>query len=798
MRTIGHILGCVALGMLPFAGLQAQPAGRMLFNTGWEFTKENDAPRMVNLPHDWGVEADFDIDLPGATGKLPWWGKAVYRKNLSVTEDDLQGKVYLDIDGAMSFSLIQCNGKEVCRWPYGYASFRADLTPALTPGENILEIYLDNKDKSSRWYPGGGLYRNVWVVRAPKAGIAHWGAFVSVEEFTEPNQALVRVDVALRGETPVPGSVTTKIYQKGVFITETSSSVQEVKDSANVTQFLDLVRPALWSPDDPNLYEAVTTVETAVGTDTLRTVFGVRKAEFTPEGFWLNGQKTFLRGVCLHHDAGALGAAWNEDAWVRRLTLLKQMGCNAIRTAHNPPAPELLDLCDRMGFLVMDEFSDTWSIPKKPNGYAVLFDKWVEKDLSAMILRDRNHPSVILWSIGNEVPEQGYADKWAIADSLTALCHRLDPTRLTTSGNDNLWASTQPWHETVDVYGFNYKPHAYADFHAANPTQPYLGSETASCISTRGFYVFPVSENKEDGRADWQVSSYDYAAPYWASSAEYEWAYEDAEPSVAGEFVWTGFDYLGEPTPYNSDLTELSNFHDPAEKARAEELLKANGRIVPPSRSSYFGIIDLAGFPKDRYYAYQARWNPSVPMVHILPHWTWPGREGEVTPVHIYTSGDSAELFINGKSMGRKDKGDGYRIRWDDVVYEPGTVKVVAYKDGRKWAQAKVRTAGAPRKVVLKKDFVGKDLIYLTAVVVDRCGRMVPDADNLLRFSVRGAGEIVATDSGDPTSLQGFRHPDIRSFHGLSSVIVRRTGAGPIKVKVTSDGLRKGRIKIKS
>ncbi|MBR1539077.1 MAG: DUF4982 domain-containing protein [Bacteroidales bacterium] len=310
--------------------------------------------------------------------------------------------------------------------------------------------------------------------------------------------------------------------------------------------------------------------------------------------------------------------------------------------------------------------------------------------------------------------------------------------------------------------------------------------------------MFPVSENKEDGRADWQVSSYDYAAPYWASSAEYEWAYEDAEPSVAGEFVWTGFDYLGEPTPYNSDLTELSNFHDPAEKARAEELLKANGRIVPPSRSSYFGIIDLAGFPKDRYYAYQARWNPSVPMVHILPHWTWPGREGQVTPVHVYTSGDSAELFINGKSMGRKDKGDGYRIRWDDVVYEPGTVKVVAYKDGRKWAQAKVRTAGAPRRVVLKKDFIGKDLIYLTAVVVDRCGRMVPDADNLLRFSVRGAGEIVATDSGDPTSLQGFRHPDIRSFHGLSSVIVRRTGEGSIKVKVESDGLRKGRIKIKS
>ena len=787
------LLALVTTGMWGYA----QPAGRQGFNDGWEFEKEGEAPRTLDLPHDWGVESEFDITLPGASGKLPWWGRAVYRKHLNVSEADLSGSVFLEIDGAMAFSSVRCNGEDLGGWPYGYASYRIDLTPALRPGDNCLEIHIDNKEESSRWYPGGGIYRNVWITRSPKAGIAHWGTFAAVPEAGK-EKASVLFNVELRNAAaPCPGEVTTTIFCGGRSVARRSDKVDAVSDSLTLVQEFTLDKPRRWSPEDPVLYEAVTTVTTEYGTDTYKTVFGIREAVFTPEGFFLNGQKTFLKGVCLHHDAGALGAAWNDDAWIRRLGKLKEMGCNAIRSAHNPPAPELLDLCDRMGFLVMDELSDTWSIPKKPNGYALLFDQWIRKDMTALLRRDRNHPSVILWSIGNEVPEQGYADKWQIADSLTAICHREDPWRMTTSGNDNLWASTQPWHETVDVYGFNYKPHAYAEFHAANPDQPYLGSETASCISTRGFYTFPVSEDKADGRADFQVSSYDYAAPYWASSAEYEWRYEDITPSVAGEFVWTGYDYLGEPTPYNEDLTELSNFHDPAERARAEEQLRANGRIASPSRSSYFGILDLAGFPKDRYYAYQARWNPSVKVAHILPHWTWPGREGQVTPIHVYTSGDSAELFVNGKSQGMKQRGpDDYRLRWDEVIYEPGTVKVVAYKNGKKWATESVRTAGAPYKVKLRKDYAGKDLVYITAVITDRRGNPVPQGNQLLRFSVRGKGVLIATDSGDPTDLQGFQHPDIKAFNGLSSVIIRRTGRGPLRVSVQSDELRKGRITV--
>ena len=767
--------------------LMAQPSGRVSFNADWEFVKEGESSRMVNLPHDWGVEGDFNISYPSASGKLAWWGKAVYRKNLEVSDADLEGSVFLEIDGAMAFASVRCNGQDLGGWPYGYASWRVDLTPALLAGTNTIEVMIDNKEDSSRWYPGGGLYRNVWITRSPKAGIGHWGTFLTTPEIS-PERARVVLITTLRGDDSVcPGTVKTTIFRKGREVASAKTMVDSVANGHSLVQEFILDRPFLWTPDSPQLYEAVTTVSTHYGEDTYRTVFGIREAVFTPDGFLLNGEKTFLKGVCLHHDAGALGAAWSDDAWIRRLEMLKLMGCNAIRTSHNPPAPELLELCDRMGFLVIDELSDTWSIPKKPNGYAVLFDEWIWKDMEALIRRDRNHPSVVLWSIGNEVPEQGYADKWFIADSLTALCHRVDPTRQTTVASDNLWSSTQPWHETVDVYGFNYKPHAYAEFHAANPGQPYIGSETASCVSTRGFYVFPVSEDKADGREDFQVSSYDLYAPHWASSPDYEWRFEDAEPSVCGEFVWTGYDYLGEPTPYNKDLTELSNFHDPAERARAEEQLRENGRIVCPSRSSYFGIIDLAGFPKDRYYLYQARWNPSLRMAHILPHWTWPGREGQVTPVHVYTSGDSAELFINGKSQGLKQKGDGYRIRWDDVTYEPGKIKVVAYKNGRKWATDVVRTAGVPRRLVLRKDYVGKDLIFYKAVVVDRRGIPVPSADNQIHFSIKGPGEIIATDSGDPTALQGFRHPDIKAFNGLSSVIVRRTGRGRIRVKATME-----------
>jgi len=600
--------------------------------------------------------------------------------------------------------------------------------------------------------------------------------------------------------------------------------IDAVVDGYEVEQTLAIKNPKLWSPDDPQLYTVVSTLEADGKKDVYTTTTGIRKIEFTKDGFYLNGERTPLNGVCLHHDAGALGAAWNTSAWVRRLNMLKQMGCNAIRSSHNPPAPELLDLCDKMGFLVMDEFSDTWTVPKKPNGYATLFDEWHEKDIMAMLLRDRNHPSIILWSIGNEVGEQGYPDKYHLAYELTEICHKTDPTRLTTLGSDNPWAAEGDFRNTVDVYGFNYKPHLYTKFREANPDKPYLGSETASCISTRGFYVFPVSNDKADGRSDnFQVSSYDLYAPYWASCPDFEWDGEDHNPWVAGEFVWTGFDYIGEPTPYNDDYTVLTNFHDEESKAKAQKELEEMEQTKVPSRSSYFGIIDLAGFPKDRYWIYQSRWRPDYPMAHILPHWNWEGREGEVTPVMVYTSGDSAELFVNGKSQGLKKKGEfEYRLRWDEVVYEPGTIKVVAYKDGKKWATDEVKTTGKASKIMMAaeagfgpgKDFGGEKavknakkcaklafdpdgLIFVDVKVADSKGRMVPGANNEISFTLEGDGEIVAIDGGDPTSLIRFDSTTQPAFNGLISVVIRPNSKGKLTLHASSPNLKSSKLKIK-
>ena len=809
---------------LVFAGIAlaaaAQPAGRMPFNDGWTFEKDG-ASRKVDLPHDWGVEGAFRQEYPGESGKLAWWGKATYRKELEISAEDLEKDIDLEIDGAMSHATVAVNGVDLGGWPYGYASFAIRLNPALKPGRNEIEVHLDNPEESSRWYPGGGLYRNVWLTKTHKTAVAHWGTFITTEIGTVNrtlNQAdakvTLRVTLKHAGEKTV-GMVRTQIIRQDRFkrdgqevvvdrILAETRSIEYIEDGKTVWQTFDLEGARLWNPEDPTMYLARTTVETPDEVlDRYETPFGVRSAEWKADGFYLNGDKTFLKGVCLHHDAGALGAVWNDDAWVRRFRMLKEMGCNAIRTSHNPPAPEFLDLCDRMGFLVLDELTDTWTVPKKEHGYAELFDEWVEKDLVAMIRRDRNHPSVIAWSIGNECGEQGMADKWDIPRRLTGICHREDPTRPTTAGNDNPWAASQPYAETIDLYGFNYKPHLYAEFRDAHPGQPVYGSETASCISTRGYYRFPVAEDKGQGwsmEAPFQVSSYDLYAPGWASKPDYEWAFEDQVPECAGEFVWTGYDYLGEPTPFNMDLSVLENFHTDEEREAFKRMVGSWGQVIAevplPSRSSYFGIIDLAGFPKDRYWLYQARWRPDLPMVHVLPHWTWPGREGQVTPIHVYTSGDEAELFINGVSQGRKAK-DGYRIRWDDVVYQPGTVKVVAYKNGRPWAETEVHTAGKASQTTMGVDYAGEDLTFVTTRILDKAGRDVPTADNLLTFKVSGPGKLVATDAGDPTSHTPFYSPKIKAFNGLCSAIVRRTGPGTITVSVSGEGVSSSKITLK-
>ena len=806
---------------------------RTSLNRGWTFTLEGEAPRTVNLPHDWGVEGDFRQEYPGETGKLAWWGKATYRKELEISREDLDKDCSLEIDGAMSDAVVFVNGEEVGSWPYGYASFSVPISGALRAGTNEIVISLDNPKESSRWYPGGGIYRNVWLVRAAKASVAHWGTHMTTEVHTWNGtvaDATATLSIRLKNSgAPVAASVRTIVVDEKNTLSGGAPVYADQEEvlfipagSTDFVQTFNLTGIRLWDDRFPNLYTAITTVTPLGGEPSVYyTPFGVRTAEFRADGFYLNGEKTRLKGVCLHHDAGAIGAAWNTSAWTRRLEWLKRMGCNAIRTSHNPPAPELLDLCDKMGFLVIDELTDTWTVPKKANGYATLFDEWAEKDLVAMIHRDRNHPCVIAWSIGNECGEQGMPERWNIPLRLTEICHREDPTRPTTAGNDNLWASSQPYAGTIDVYGFNYKPHAYATFRDAHPGQPFYGSETASCISTRGYYLFPVVDEKDKGWLDegpFQVSSYDLYAPGWASKPDYEWTYEDQVPECAGEFVWTGYDYLGEPTPYNLDPSILTNFHTEEEKEAAKARFAAWGQKVSdvplPSRSSYFGILDLAGFPKDRYWLYKARWGHSRPFLHVLPHWTWPGREGEVTPVHVYTNLPSAELFVNGKSQGVRTRESGeYRLRWDDVVYEPGTLTVKASSGGDDFIET-VRTAGAPRRAELRFE-TGTRLaegakrllvetgspeerfVFAYVRILDKDGNLVPAADNNLTFSVSGPAKIIATDNGDPTSHIPFRSLENRAFNGLCAVVLRPTGEGKITLRVRGEGVRGSHISVK-
>ena len=771
--------------------------------------------RSLDLPHDWGIEGPFDQALPGETAKLPWFGVAWYRKNFDLPASDQGRQIQLEIDGAMSYSAVWCNGKFVGGWPYGYSSYRLDLTPYLkTGGSNVLSIRLDNPQQSSRWYPGGGIYRNVWLLKTSPVHVDGWETFVTTPEVS-PESATVEVKAGIinRSAESAEIRVATRIFKRsaegrteGTALAASEAVTLKVApgSGAAANSKINLPKPRLWSIEAPELYTAVTLVQQNGKTvDRQETAFGIRTVEFTADnGFHLNGKRVPIQGVCLHHDLGALGAAFNTRAAERQLQIMKEMGVNAIRCSHNPPAPEFLDLCDRMGFLVMDEFTDTWTYAKKPNGYAKLFKDWSEADLRAMVRRDRNHPSIFCWSTGNEIGEQGDPKSHHISTRLSEIVHSEDPTRRTTAGCDRPAAGYNGFQKTVDLFGFNYKPHEYKKFHEANKDQPIYGSETSSCISSRGEYVFPVSNNKADGKIGFQMSSYDLYAPGWACSPDTEFKGQDENPFVAGEFVWTGFDYLGEPTPFNDDLTVLTNYHTPEAKAKAEEELKALGKIKVVSRSSYFGIVDLAGFKKDRFYLYQARWRPELPMAHILPHWNWADRAGEVTPVHVYTSGDEAELFLNGQSLGRKKKAKlEYRLRWDDVKYAPGELKVVAYKNGKEWATSSVKTTGPAAKLALAADRSkiktdGLDLSFITATVTDKDGLAVPQSQPALKFSISGPGEIVATGNGDATDHSSFQSPEKNAFNGLALAIVKaKPGqSGPITLSVSSEGLAPAKI----
>jgi beta-galactosidase len=769
----------------PTGNLDSDYAQQDFDDTSWQ---------QINLPHDWAIAGPFDINAPGATGKLPWEGVGWYRKHFSVPASDQGRRIYLDIDGAMSYANVWVNGQYVGGWPYGYQSWQLDLTPYLKFGaDNVIAIRLDNPPDSSRWYPGAGIYRNVWLEKTSPVHVDHWGTYVTTPDIS-PSAATVNIQATVDNdsETDTALSMRNEIYELnaddslGKPVGNVDLTWLPISAHTNLMSEckLSVPNPKLWSLEKPNRYVVVTTVEQKDGQiiDQYQTPFGIRTIKFDADnGFFLNGEHVLLNGVCDHADLGALGTAINTRGLERQIEILKEMGCNAIRTSHNPPAPELLDLCDRMGMLVMDESFDCWQRGKTSNDYHLLFKDWHEKDWRAELHRDRNHPSIILWSIGNEVPDQGSLRGDHIAAELTRIAHEEDPTRPTTAACDHIQSGYDGFETNLDVFGYNYKPFEYAKVHAANPGLPIFGSETASTISSRGEYDYPVNTNKDDGKYDHQMSSYDLSAPYWSNIPDLDFKGQDDNPFVAGQFVWTGFDYIGEPTPYDGYRS--------------------------PSRSSYFGIIDLAGFKKDRFYLYQSIWRPDFPMAHIVPQdWNWPNRIGQVTPVYVYTSGDSAELFLNGKSLGLLKKGsEQYRLCWNDVTYQPGELKVIAYKNGRRWATSIVKTTGPAAKLVLTADRTkihadGKDLSYITVAVEDKHGLVVPDASNPIHFAVSGPAQIVATDNGDATDLTAFPSHERKAFHGLALVIIRSLPdqTGPITVTAISDELETATVRVKS
>ncbi|MBI9019192.1 MAG: DUF4982 domain-containing protein [Phycisphaerae bacterium] len=768
--------------------------------------------RTLDLPHDWGVEGPFRMDLEGNTGKLPWMGIGWYRKTFDVDMADRDKRFLIEFDGAMSYAKIWVNGDYVGTWPYGYSSFAFDITDFVKTGqENVIAVRLDNPPQSSRWYPGGGIYRNVWLTKTEGIHISHWGTYVTTPEISD-DKAIVNAQITLENNSSKDQNITIgnlivlEKSQPNENISGTDKILLKAGQKQTINCKIEVQNPKLWDIDNPVMYDLLTFVKIDDKIiDSYETSFGIRTIKFdVDKGFFLNGRRVQLKGVCMHHDLGPLGSAVNTRALERQIEILKDFGVNAIRTSHNPPTPELPMLCDKMGVLLIVEAFDCWERGKRANDYQKIFEDWHIKDISNMVLRDRNHPSVIMWSIGNEVPDQGTGQRGRdIAQSFTDTIHRLDPTRPTTVGCNHTGAGFSGFQKTVDIFGYNYKPGTYEKFYKENPTIPLYGSETASCISSRGEYFFPVEQNKGKGFFNYQVSSYDLYAPGWAYKPDIEFAAQDKYKFSSGEFVWTGFDYLGEPTPFNNDSTNLLNFASESEKKAFQAKMEAMGG-KSPSRSSYFGIVDLCGFKKDRFYIYQAHWRPELPMAHILPHWNWPDRIGEITPVHVYTSGDEAELFVNGKSMGRKKKEQyEYRITWDEIKYQPGIVHVIAYKNGKTWAQDIVATTEVPAKISLDVDRSiinadGNDLAFVTVEIKDKNNLTVPRSDNLVKFEIEGPGQIVAVGNGDATSHEPFQASQRKAYNGMALVIIKsyKGKIGTITLTAKSDGLSTAKVKI--
>ena len=776
--------------------------------------------KSVQLPHDWAIESKFLANEPNETGKLPWNGNAWYVKDFDVPAsfDGQKEKWFVDFDGVMQRPIVFVNGAKAGEWRYGYASFRVDATPFLKPGKNTIAVHVSNPPRSTRWYPGAGIYRNVWLEKTPLVHLAYNGVYATTP-IVKIEAATVRVETTLEND----GAETAeRVVANRIGDVEVKSLVSVAAHaSVTVVQELEVKNPVLWTLEKPNLYPLETRVINSLDRvlDSKVTKIGVRTAVWKKEGFFLNGARVRLNGICEHHDLGCLGAAFYADGYARKIKMLKAMGCNSIRMTHNPPAPEVLELCDRMGMLVIDELFDIWKHQKvdKIWGYHRYWPEWWQKDVKNFVMRDRNHPSVIAWSGGNEVPENSdwCKDGRDVARILREEFRKYDLTRPFTVGTNDARGMHNGFSEQQDVFGFNYKPHLYGEFRQKYPDQPVYGSETCSAISARDEYFFPFRWGQGSGNFNYQVSSYGQCAVPWGNVADNEWTMQEANPFVAGEYVWTGFDYLGEPTPYNLDASNVNNFNDLPEaekKAMMKKLEETAGKA--PSRSSYFGLIDLAGFPKDNFYLYQSHWNPEVKMAHILPHWNWKGREGEVTPVVVYSSGDTAELFLNGQSLGVRRRGDrsfgtfkqkgievgknDYRFVWEEVKYAPGTLEVKVTKGGQPWATAKRVTTGEPVKVVATKvdrrelTNEGHDLAHIELALVDKDGNVVPTDCRAVSFAVKGkAAKLVGFCNGNATDWTSMQDPHQRFYNGRLLAVLRgeRGASGSVEVVVSAEGL---------
>ena len=803
LMTMGF---CLALN------LHAQRS-EYLLEKGWKFTKGevsnaempafNDAKwETVDIPHDWAIFGPFDKnnDLQnvavtqnfetqaslktGRTGGLPYVGIGWYRTTFHSTPGK---QTTLIFDGAMSEARVFVNGKEACFWPCGYNSFYCDVTSLVNEDgkNNTLAVRLENRPQSSRWYPGAGLYRNVHVVTTEKIHVPVWGTQITTPYVKDEYASVcLRTTILNAGKTEL--TVVTDIMDADAKVVSTKTNKGVINHGQPFTQNFIVERPKLWSPETPVLYKAVSKIYSGdTLLDTYSTRFGIRTIEYIADkGFYLNGKRRKFQGVCNHHDLGPLGAAINVAALRHQLTLLKEMGCDAIRTSHNMPAPELVELCDEMGFMMMLEPFDEWDIAKCDNGYHRFFNEWAEKDMVNMLRQYRNNPCVVMWSIGNEVPTQWSPEGYKVAKFLQDICHREDPTRPVTCGMDQVKSVlANGFAAMLDIPGLNYRAHLYDEAYERLPQNIILGSETSSTVSSRGVYKFPVERKAGAMYDDHQSSSYDLEYCNWSNIPDIDFARAEDHEWTIGQFVWTGFDYLGEPSPYDTNAW--------------------------PNHSSMFGIIDLASIPKDRYYLYRSVWNKEAETLHILPHWNWEGREGEKTPVFVYTNYPSAELFINGKSYGRQTKHKNgtvenrYRLMWHDAVYQPGEVRVVAYDEqGNPVAEKTVRTAGKPHHIELVTDRSslqadGKDLAYVTLRIVDKDGNLCPNDGRLVSFKVKGAGKYRASANGDPTCLDLFHKPEMHAFGGMLTVIVQSgEKTGEIELQATAKGIKTGTIRI--